>query len=91
MASTPIANASFARLPVADDRELLVDDDCRRAVAHVLGGLAPDLVILPHGEDTNGGHRRAWELFRELAATTTKPLLALYHKDRKTIRIRIDA
>jgi LmbE family N-acetylglucosaminyl deacetylase len=86
----PPANTSFPRLPVADDGELLVDDGCRRSVARILRDVAPDLVFLPHGEDTNGGHRRAWTLFRELAATTTKPMLALYHKDPKTTRIRID-
>lgn len=86
----PPANASFLRLPVADDGELLVDDGCRRAVARILREVAPDLVFLPHGEDTNGGHQRACALFRELAAATTKPMLALYHRDPKTTRIRID-
>jgi hypothetical protein len=36
---------------------------------------------MPHPEDTNNGHRRAGALFREIAAETTKPMWALYHKD----------
>jgi len=86
----PPASVSFPRLPVAGDGELLVDDDCRRSVAATLRDVGPDVVFVPHREDTNHGHRRACTLFREIASTTTKPLLALYHKDPKTTRIRID-
>jgi LmbE family N-acetylglucosaminyl deacetylase len=86
----PAGSATFPRLPVADDGELLVDDECRAAVAAILRDIAPDIAFVPHGEDTNNGHRRACSLFRALAATTTKPLLAFYHRDPKTIRIRID-
>jgi LmbE family N-acetylglucosaminyl deacetylase len=86
----PPANAAFPRLAVDADGELLVDDECRRAVASIIRDADPDVVFTSHGEDTNSGHRRACALFREIAATTTKPLLALYNRDPKTVRIRLD-
>jgi len=87
----PTADASFPRLPVDAEGELLVDDASRRAVADIVRDADPDVVFTSHGEDTNAGHQRTCALFREIAATSTKPLLALYNRDPKTIRIRIDA
>jgi LmbE family N-acetylglucosaminyl deacetylase len=85
----PLANVVFLHRAIANDGELLVDDACRVAVAEILQNFDPDIVFVPHQEDTNNGHRRACALFREIASGTTKPLWALYHKDPKTIRIRI--
>lgn len=63
--------------------------------ASLLGELlkneAPDIVALPHGEDTNVGHAALYNLFRalasKLAAGRNRPLLALYIHDPKTTAI----
>lgn len=86
----PPENARFARLAVAEDGELLGDDACRRTVEAMLGELDPDVVVLPHGDDTNAGHRRTCALLRGIAAASIKPILALYLEDPKTVRIRRD-
>jgi LmbE family N-acetylglucosaminyl deacetylase len=86
----PLANVVFLQRAVATDGELLVDDACRVAVAEIFHAIAPDIVFVPHQEDTNNGHQRACALFREIASGTPKPLWELYHKDPNTIRIRID-
>jgi len=86
----PADNARFERLAVDEDGELLVDAACRHAISTMLAGLEPDVIVLPHGEDTNAGHRRTCRLARQFAASSTKPLLALYLRDPKTVRMRID-
>lgn len=49
-----------------------------------------DLVFLPHGNDTNAGHRQTWAMFRRAAAKWTRPLVGFYNHDPKTIALRVD-
>jgi LmbE family N-acetylglucosaminyl deacetylase len=50
----------------------------------------PDLVFLPHGNDTNAGHQRTYRLFRRLMAAETRRVMALLNRDPKTIALRQD-
>ena len=50
----------------------------------------PAIVFLPHGHDTNAGHQRVYTMFRRLAHEVRYPLLALFNRDPKTIRMRCD-
>ena len=50
----------------------------------------PALVFLPHGHDTNAGHRRVYVMFRQLAQEARYPLVAFLNRDPKTIRMRCD-
>lgn len=47
----------------------------------------PDVVFMPHGNDTNADHRRAYALFQEIKRA---PLLACLNRDPKTIACRAD-
>jgi LmbE family N-acetylglucosaminyl deacetylase len=47
--------------------------------------------FLPHGNDTNAGHRQTWSMFRKAAAGLGRPLAAFYNHDPKTIALTIDA
>lgn len=55
---------------------------------------APDIVIMPAGNDPNQTHAWTYRVFRtcahNLAVRRGKPLVALYNEDPKTIRIRRD-
>jgi len=51
----------------------------------------PDIVCLPHGHDANAGHQRVYAMFRRLASSAGYPLVALLHRDPKTVSMRIDA
>jgi len=51
----------------------------------------PDLVFLPHGNDTNSGHRIVYALFQRMAREAGYPVVAFLSKDPKTIAMRIDA
>ena len=50
----------------------------------------PDLVFLPHGNDTNRGHRVVYAMFRQIASDTDYPIMAFLNKDPKTIDMRTD-
>ena len=50
----------------------------------------PDLVFMPHGNDTNAGHQRTYSLFRKLKEAEPRSLVALLNRDPKTIDMRQD-
>lgn len=52
--------------------------------------IRPDIVFLPHGNDTNAGHQRIYAMFRQIALEADYPLAALLNKDPKTVDMRID-
>ncbi len=86
----PLANVRFLRLPENKNGDMILDDKCRFTVGQFFQEFAPDMVILPYGEDTNQGHQRTFSLARELAKAASKPILALYNQDPKTIQFRLD-
>lgn len=56
--------------------------------------MAPDIVIMPIGKDSNQTHAWVYQVFRKYAKDLTrrkeKPILGLYNEDPKTIEIRND-
>ena len=50
----------------------------------------PDLVFLPHGNDTNAGHRRVYAFLRRSAEAEKLTLVACLNRDPKTIAMRDD-
>jgi LmbE family N-acetylglucosaminyl deacetylase len=50
----------------------------------------PALVILPHGNDTNPGHRRVWRFCRRALASTGMAPVVLLSRDPKTVGMRED-
>jgi LmbE family N-acetylglucosaminyl deacetylase len=51
---------------------------------------APDIVFLPHGNDTNSGHRVMCSFARQIARRTERPMALLLNRDPKTIAMRTD-
>jgi len=49
----------------------------------------PDVVFLPHGNDTNSGHRVMYSLLVKIAQRSDRMLTALLNRDPKTIDMRI--
>jgi LmbE family N-acetylglucosaminyl deacetylase len=50
-----------------------------------------DIVFLPHGNDTNGGHRSMYAMISHLASVAGYPLVLFLSIGPRTIRMRIDA
>jgi LmbE family N-acetylglucosaminyl deacetylase len=80
-------------LAVEEDERgnLTASDTNALTIAEALSGYDPDIVIMPHGEDTNAAHVNVHRFFRRaaahLAARRGRPLLGLYNRDAKTLRI----
>lgn len=50
----------------------------------------PDIVFLPHGNDTNSGHRAVYSMFSRIASHSSAPTVAFLNRDAKTIDMRTD-
>jgi LmbE family N-acetylglucosaminyl deacetylase len=50
----------------------------------------PDLVFLPHGNDSNRTHRRTYETFQEIVTADKAQVLACLNLDAKTLSMRPD-
>jgi len=75
----------------SDAEDQPVDTSANRAVLvpFVADGV-PDIVLLPHGNDTNSGHRAMYSMLKQIAALSDRPLVALLNRDPKTIGMRTD-
>jgi len=61
-----------------------------RRVRTYLGTQRPDLVFMPHGNDSNEGHRRTFEFFRQSVQEESLSLVVCLNRDPKTIAMRND-
>jgi LmbE family N-acetylglucosaminyl deacetylase len=50
----------------------------------------PDIVFMPHGNDTNPGHQRMYAMFKRIASEVGYPLAVFLNRDPKTIDMRVD-
>ncbi|MFC1814427.1 PIG-L deacetylase family protein [Thermodesulfobacteriota bacterium] len=50
----------------------------------------PDLVFLPHGNDSNSGHQQAYIVFKKIVLQAGYPVTAILNRDPKTINMRVD-
>lgn len=96
-----IRSAEVFGLPPDRVTFLCIDEDekvnsrkNRAKIKHHLESVAPDIVIMPIGNDRNETHAWVYQVFRkcvrDLTLTTEKPILALYNEDPKTTAIRRD-
>ena len=65
--------------------------DNHERVRSVFAENRPDVVFLPHGNDTNLDHQRASKMARAIIAETGRPVLLLLNRDPKTVGMRYDA
>jgi len=80
-------------LGIEETKELNSPENFTRMKDH-LESVAPDIVIMPMGNDSNQTHAWVYEVFRKCAKEITlkkeKPVIALYNEDPKTIKMRRD-
>lgn len=86
----PMKNLTF--LDLEEDEEGPVNsskntDDLRK----YLLPRQPDIVFLPHGNDTNGGHRSVYAMVSKLTPELGKPLALFLSMSPRTVDMRIDA
>jgi len=86
----PEEQASFLHLAEDATGHPVVDEANLTRVREFLLRTHPDLVFLPHGEDTNPGHRRTHEMFGTVVEDNRLTLGGFLIRDPKTIHMRID-
>ncbi len=87
----PLDRLQFLRFPEDEQGDLQEGSTQSAALEQRLHTLRPHLLFLPHGNDTNAGHRRTWRMISRLKAGQQDPFLILLIRDPKTIRGRTDA
>ena len=95
------ASLSFFGLPEAEATFLSLDKDSgegqlcetprNRAVLEALiAARAPDVIFLPHGNDTNSAHRALYAMTRAIVDERGLPVTLLLIRDPKTVAMRTD-
>lgn len=74
----------------ADDGQPFDRPANERMLAAAVLPAHPDILVLPHGNDTNSGHRNIHSMTRRMAAAAGFPMTAWLIRDPKTIAMRID-
>jgi LmbE family N-acetylglucosaminyl deacetylase len=81
---------SFLTLSNDAEDQAVDSPENTNAIESLLRQEAPDIVFLPHGNDTNSGHRAMYSLFTQAAQRSDQPLAAFLTRDPKTIDMRTD-
>src|SRR3989339_198410 len=86
----PPEQITFLRLENDETKHMNVNESNFSRIKEFWEKHTPDLVFLPHGNDTNTDHQRTYAMFKKILETETKPVIAFLNKDPKTIGIRND-
>lgn len=87
----PAKNLAFLDMEKGDDGLYLDSPANRRRIAAFIRSRKPDIIFLPHGNDSNRNHRATRELVRKAAGEHRRPPVLLLNRDPKTIAMRTDA
>lgn len=72
-----------------DDQPLDTPDNLA-ILEELVTQIDPDIIFLPHGNDTNSGHRAIYSLACQIKAHSQHSLTLLLNRDAKTISMRHD-
>jgi LmbE family N-acetylglucosaminyl deacetylase len=86
----PEDRLTFLRLGEDARWHLLESPENVERIATLLAARRPDLVFLPHWNDTNLAHQRTYSILRTVAISERSDLVALLNRDPKTIGMRAD-
>ncbi len=86
----PEARLSFLRLAEDEKGHPRADPANEARIRDALVNAVPDVVFLPHPNDTNAGHRRTYAMLCSVAGQEALTFIAFLNRDPKTIAMRID-
>lgn len=86
----PEDRIAFLGVPEDDAGRPIEDAASLGLVGKALAAAAPELVFLPHGNDSNAGHRFTFRALERYAASAERPVAALLNRDPKTLAMRPD-
>lgn len=87
----PPSHLTFLRLEEDGDGHVAETEANLERLTQCVLDRRPNLVFLPHGNDTNLGHQRTYAMFRRIASEAGCPIAAFLNRDPKTIDMRHDA
>jgi len=87
----PPSQLTFLRLEEDEAGHLAETEANLERLTQCVLDRCPNLVFLPHGNDTNLGHQRTYAMFRRIASEAGCPIAAFLNRDPKTIDMRHDA
>jgi len=87
-----LSDESLTFLRLTNDAEDQMDDSAANAAAieAFVAARAPDIVLMPHGNDTNSAHRAMNALLAQAAGRLGRPLVVWLNRDPKTVAMRAD-
>lgn len=81
---------TFLHLDEDDENHIQISEGNLERLKSFLEAHSPDVIFMPHGNDTNKEHQRTYLLFRKLMETSNRSIVALLSKDPKTIEMKHD-
>ena len=86
----PMERLTFLRLPETEEGELAETEANRREIFAHLDALAPELVVLPYGNDSNVTHRLTYRWFAAWAEEQPRRVVAFAFQDPKSLDFHPD-
>lgn len=82
----PESQVCFLRLREDEDGAPVESEDNLKILRKYVLKINPDIVFMPHWNDTNAGHRRTYSMFSKIA----EDVIIYLNQDPKTIKMRHD-
>jgi LmbE family N-acetylglucosaminyl deacetylase len=86
----PKQQVEFLRLSEDDNGHLADNLENLKTISAYLKRKQASIIFLPHGNDSNAGHRISYSLARQACSQACQPMAALLNHDPKTIKMRHD-
>ena len=81
---------TFLRLENDHSDQLVESEQNLRILESIVSQKAPDIIFLPHGNDTNSAHRAMYDMVRQIALCAHRPIALMLIRDPKNISMRTD-
>ena len=76
---------------INDDSDQLIDNQENLNIIEIIvEEKIPDIIFLPHGNDTNSAHQAMYSMLKQIAKRSKRPITAFLSRDPKTINMRTD-
>lgn len=86
----PDQNFRFLNLNNAPDDQVVDDEANRLFLEKLIRQIHPDLLFMPHGNDSNRAHRDMANMMKAIASKVEWPIALLFNSDVKTIGMKKD-
>lgn len=80
----------FLKLDNAEDDQVADNAANRRFLERLVRELKPDMLFMPHGNDTNRAHRAMYAMMKAIASGVEWPIALMLNSDVKTVGMRKD-